>query len=173
MKINENSVVVLTYHLSITGDTDEENEPIVVEVVDENDPLYVFIGNSGLPPKFEEELIGLDAGDTFDFTIESADGYGDVDPEAIVELPKTLFDDEAIDLNEILVPGNIIPMTNEEGHRLKGQVVEVKSESVILDFNHPLSGRDMHFAGKIVSVREATADEIAHGHIHGDGGVQH
>ena len=170
MKIIQNSVAVLTYNLSLSDDNDELD---VIEVVDEKDPMYVLVGHSGLPPKFEENLIGLSAGDTFDFVIDSEDGYGDVDPEAVVELPKALFEDEAIDTNELLVPGNIIPMTNEEGHRLTGQVVEVKEETVVLDFNHPLAGRSMYFAGTVVSVREATPEEISHGHIHGQGGVHH
>jgi FKBP-type peptidyl-prolyl cis-trans isomerase SlyD len=74
---------------------------------------------------------------------------------------------------DLLQIGNMIPMTNEEGHRLVGQVVELNEEYVLMDFNHPLAGREMHFKGHVIDVRPATAEELEHGHVHGHGGVEH
>jgi FKBP-type peptidyl-prolyl cis-trans isomerase SlyD len=66
-----------------------------------------------------------------------------------------------------------LPMADNEGHHMQAKVVEVGEEMVTMDFNHPLAGMVMHFEGKIESVRPATAEELSHGHVHGDGGHQH
>jgi FKBP-type peptidyl-prolyl cis-trans isomerase SlyD len=64
-------------------------------------------------------------------------------------------------------------MTNQDGHKLQGKVVEVAEDSVLMDFNHPLAGLNMHFKGEIIGVREASEEELAHGHVHGEGGHHH
>ncbi len=170
MKIEKNTVVGLIYTLQIP-DTDGELD--IVEVVTEEEPMYFIQGISGLPEGFEKQLEGLEENSEFDFTILSEDGYGDYDPEAIVDLPKSVFEMPDVDLEELLQIGNVIPMTNEDGEKMHGQVVEVKEDVVIMNFNHPLAGKVMHFQGKIISIREATEVEIEHGHIHGEGGVDH
>ncbi|TDB66970.1 FKBP-type peptidyl-prolyl cis-trans isomerase [Arundinibacter roseus] len=170
MIIEKNKVVALAYNLSIP---DVDGEMNLVEIVNETDPMYFIHEMSGLPEKFEEQLSGLSVGSTFDFTIEPEEGYGDFDPEAVVELPKSLFAMEGVEQDELLLVGNIIPMTNEEGERLQGQVIEVGEENVVMDFNHPLAGKTMHFEGKVLSIREATESELEHGHVHGEGGVEH
>ncbi|HWV32956.1 MAG TPA: FKBP-type peptidyl-prolyl cis-trans isomerase [Dyadobacter sp.] len=170
MKVEKNSVVALTYSLSIP---DSEGETDVVEVVTENDPMYFIHGISGLPEGFENQIEGLSAGDTFEFTVAPEEGYGEYDEEAVVDLPKSVFQNSEVDENELLQVGNIIPMTNEDGERLHGQIVEIHDDVVIMNFNHPLAGKQMHFAGKILSIRAATREELDHGHVHGVGGVHH
>ncbi|WP_353719694.1 FKBP-type peptidyl-prolyl cis-trans isomerase [Dyadobacter sp. 676] len=170
MKVEKNSVVALTYSLSIP---DSEGETDVVEVVTENDPMYFIQGISGLPEGFESQIEGLSAGDTFEFSVAPEEGYGEYDEEAVVDLPKSVFQNSEVDQNELLQVGNIIPMTNEDGERLHGQIVEIHDDVVIMNFNHPLAGKEMHFAGKILSVRAATREELDHGHVHGAGGVHH
>lgn len=170
MKVEKNSVVALTYSLSIP---DSEGETDVVEVVTENDPMYFIQGISGLPEGFENQIEGLSAGDAFEFTVAPEEGYGEYDEEAVVDLPKSVFQNSEVDQDELLQVGNIIPMTNEDGERLHGQIVEIQDEVVIMNFNHPLAGKQMHFAGKILSVRAATPEELDHGHVHGAGGVHH
>jgi FKBP-type peptidyl-prolyl cis-trans isomerase SlyD len=170
MKVEKNSVVALIYSLRIP-DTDGETD--VVEVVTEEDPMYFIQGISGLPEGFENQIQGLSAGDTFEFVVAPEEGYGEFDEEAIVELPKAVFQMEDVDQDELLQIGNIIPMTNEDGERMHGQVVEIKDDVVVMNFNHPLAGKEMHFSGQILSVRPATAEEISHGHVHGAGGVHH
>jgi FKBP-type peptidyl-prolyl cis-trans isomerase SlyD len=59
-------------------------------------------------------------------------------------------------------------MTDSQGNHLDGVIVEVKTDSVVVDFNHPLAGDNLYFTGTVVDVREATDEELAHGHIHGD-----
>ncbi len=170
MQIDNHKVVAITYHLSLQ---DEDGDFEVVEVVDEQDPMYFIWGLSGLPEEFENNLLGLSAGDTFDFRLAPEKGYGEVDPGAIIDLPRSLFEEEGVNTDELLVLGNSIPMTNEEGDRLQGIVVDIAEESVTLNFNHPLAGREMDFSGKIVLVRDATATELEHGHVHGEGGICH
>jgi FKBP-type peptidyl-prolyl cis-trans isomerase SlyD len=170
MKVEKNNVITLTYSLRIP-DTDGEMD--IVEVVTAEDPMYFIQGISGLPEGFENQIEGLVVGDTFDFRVEPEQGYGEFDPEAIVELPKQVFQMDDVDQEELLQIGNIIPMTNEDGERMHGQVVEIKEDIVVMNFNHPLAGKEMHFAGQIVAIRPATAEEISHGHVHGEGGVHH
>jgi FKBP-type peptidyl-prolyl cis-trans isomerase SlyD len=64
-------------------------------------------------------------------------------------------------------------MTDNEGNRLQGKVLEIEDENIIMDFNHPLAGKNMHFKGEVVGIRDATAEEMEHGHVHGEGGHHH
>ncbi|WP_138476212.1 FKBP-type peptidyl-prolyl cis-trans isomerase [Dyadobacter bucti] len=170
MKVEKNNVISLTYSLRIP---DSEGEMDVVEVVTEEDPMYFIQGISGLPEGFENQIEGLVAGDTFAFTVSAEEGYGEFDEDAIVDLPKSVFQMEDVNQEELLQIGNIIPMTNEDGERMHGQVMEIKDDVVIMNFNHPLAGKEMQFEGQIISIRAATPEEISHGHVHGAGGVHH
>lgn len=170
MQIAPNSVVSLTYRLSIA---DDEGQPETIEIVEADEPLALIMGMSGLPEGFETKLLGLNPGDSFDFTVTAEEGYGPRDPEALVELPLDVFKVEGKIPDGLLDPDNILPMTNEDGHRLQGRVVEIADELVLMDFNHPLADKDMHFAGQILAVRAASTTELEHGHVHGAGGVHH
>ncbi len=171
MKIENQKVVVLAYQLSIKDEADTWES---VENVTSEEPMAFIQGMSGLPETFENNLNGMEVGDTFDFKIPAEDGYGEYDEEAVVDLPLDIFKDEDGEIpTDVLVAGNMIPMTNEDGHQLMGQVVEVTDTNVVMDFNHPLAGREMWFKGAILDVRDATREELNHGHVHGLGGVQH
>jgi FKBP-type peptidyl-prolyl cis-trans isomerase SlyD len=168
--ISKNKVVSLTYELKVENENGEQN---LVEAADNNHPMVFLFGVSGLPDKFEENLEGKNEGDTFSFALEAEEGYGEYDQNALVNIPKNVFEiDGKID-EEMLQEGNYIPMSDNEGNHMQGRVVEVGGEEVVMDFNHPLAGQKMFFEGKIVEVREATAEEIAHGHVHGEGGHHH
>ena len=171
MEITQNKVVTLTYKLSIG---DEEEGIDTIEIVDEEEPMVFIQGLSGLPEGFEKNVEGLSDGNEFNFTVNAEDGYGEIDDEAFIDLPLDLFKIENGELPEgMLEVGNFIPMTNDEGHKLTGRVIEVTDSTVYLDFNHPLAGKNMHFEGKILAVRDATKSEIEHGHVHGEGGHHH
>lgn len=170
MKIEATKVVKLIYELQI-GENDQLE---LLEIVNEDEPMVFIQGLSGLPEAFEEQLNGLQAGDNFKFTVNAEDGYGDPDPEAIIDFPIENFKIEDGKIPEgMLEIGNIIPFSNDEGNRMDGRIVEIQDEIVLLDFNHPLAGQTMHFEGKVLAVRNATKEEIAHGHVHGEGGVNH
>ncbi len=170
MPIVKNNVVFISYQLAFP---DEDGQPDVVEIVDENEPMVFIHGLSGLPEAFEKNLLGLNEGDTFDFSISAEDAYGNVDPNAIIQLPKSIFQAEDQSADDILQIGNFIPMTDDQGNRMQGLVVSIEGETVTMDFNHPLAEKTLMFQGKILKIREATPEEIAHGHVHGEGGVHH
>ncbi len=76
-------------------------------------------------------------------------------------------------LGEIVKVGNFLPMKDQEGNPLQGLVQEITDEHVRMDFNHPMAGKDLFFSGEVIEVREATTEELEHGHVHGPGGHQH
>lgn len=170
MKIGQNTVVSLTYELKVQ---DENGEHTLVETADKEHPMVFLYGISGLPEKFEENLDGKSAGDTFKFKLEAEEGYGPNNEHAVVNIPLAVFEiDGKVDENMLQV-GNYLPMADNEGNQLQGKVVEISDTEVKMDFNHPLAGMAMFFEGTVEEVREATAEEISHGHVHGAGGHHH
>ena len=162
MNITKDTVVSLTYQLTVEGN--------VIETVTAERPMEFVFGAGYLLPKFEENVNGLKIGDKFSFELKSDEAYGPKNADAIVELPKNIFEVEGEIDPQLLTVGNQIPMMDGEGHRMMGVVVEVKEEVVVMDFNHMLAGADLSFAGEVVGVREATEEELAHGHVHTAGG---
>ena len=165
MVIAKDSVVSLSYELKLPKKNNE-----IVETVNSSNPLVFLLGYGNLLPKFESNLTGLKIGDKFDFVLKSEDAYGIISSDAIVELPKTVFMVDGEINEDILVLDNVIPMTDQGGNRFNGRVIELTDTNVKMDFNHPLAGEDLHFTGEVVEVREATSEEIEHGHIHASGG---
>jgi len=166
MIAQKDKVVSLSYILRRADSVDKE----IVEEVGKDTPLTFLFGHGNLLPKFEANIDGLKVGDKFAFDLPCDDAYGKTQAEAIVDLPKNIFEiDGAID-EEMLVVGNAIPMMDGNGNRLTGLVLEVADDTVKLDFNHPMAGADLNFAGEVVDIREATEDELKHGHIHQAGG---
>ena len=170
MKIEQNKVVTLTYELRIKDENGEQN---LIETATEEQPMVFIYGMSGLPEQFEDSLQGLNTGDTFDFTLESEEGYGEYNNDAVVDLPKNVFEVDGSVPNDMLEEGNYIPMADSEGNQLQGRVVEVGDDTVKMDFNHPLAGKDLYFKGKVQDVRDASQEELDHGHVHGPGGHHH
>lgn len=168
MIIDINSVVSLNYKLS-NHKTGEKIE----ETTSEN-PMVFLYGVGQLIPDFEDNLHGKKAGDTFDFSIESSKAYGENSEDNIVMIPLNVFQDEEGKINEAEIRvGAIVPMSDNEGNQMRGTIQDINEEFVKMDFNHPLSGTDLHFTGTILEVRPATSDEISHGHVHGVGGHHH
>ena len=160
MNISKNKVVSLSYELRTDGKDGE-----IIETVNADRPLMFIFGANSLVPGFERNIENLKTGDKFAFLLACEEAYGPALEEALVEIPKTAFIvDGEID-HDLLTEGNAIPMTDSQGNRLHGIVAEVKDDTVIMDFNHPLAGDDLYFAGKVVDVREATSEELARGYI--------
>ena len=170
MTVSDNKVVAITYDLSVT---DENQQRVLVESAEAEEPMVFLFGHSGLPEEFENQLQGKNAGDAFAFSLTPEQAYGDYDQQAVVEIPKQVFEiDGQLDA-QMLSPGNFLPMADNEGNQMQAKVVEVGADNVVMDFNHPLAGMVMHFDGRVQDVRDATSDELAHGHAHGEGGHQH
>jgi len=168
MQITKNKVVSLSYVLKRDNANGE-----IIEETKAGDPLMFLYGNGQMLPKFEDNLSELKTGDAFEFTLSSADAYGEMDQDAIIDLEKSIFMIDGKTDDELLTIGNVIPMRDDQGHMLQGTVVSVSDDSVRMDFNHPMAGNTLHFTGKVIEVREATAEEISHGHAHGAGGHHH
>jgi FKBP-type peptidyl-prolyl cis-trans isomerase SlyD len=170
MKIENRTVVTLGYTLSVN----ENGNEVQVEKTDNNNPFSFLFGVGGLLPEFEQNLAGKSAGESFDFVIKAENGYGFSDERNIVQIPKKTFSNEDGVVEEsILQIGNIIPMMDPEGNKFQGIVKEVNVDFVVMDFNHPLADKDLHFVGEIYDVRLATLEELQHGHAHGAGGHHH
>ena len=169
-QISEKKVVTITYDLSVT---DENQEKVLVESAEADAPMVFLFGQSGLPEEFERQLDGKQAGDAFSFSLTPEQAYGEYDEQAVVDIPKNVFEIEGQVDNEMLQIGNFLPMADNQGHHMQGKVVEIGEDAVKMDFNHPLAGMIMHFDGKVADVREATQEELDHGHVHGEGGHQH
>ena len=159
MKIGQNKVVEFVYELEVDGQ-------VVDKTVVER-PLDYIHGTGSLLPKLEEHIEGMQAGDKFDVTLSPADGYGEVDPDRIIDLPKGAFEGNGEIREDLLVPGNTIPMMNSMGGVIPGVVLEVTADSVKMDLNHRMAGKTLHFTGEVVSVREATEKELTEG-LHGE-----
>ncbi|MEE4255928.1 MAG: FKBP-type peptidyl-prolyl cis-trans isomerase [Bacteroidales bacterium] len=168
MKIGNNTVVSMTYKL-----TENDEKGTMIQEVKKDKPFVFLYGSGFLLPKFEENIQGLEPGAKYGFALNSDAAYGPLRDDALLELDKKIFEiDGKIDEN-ILFVGNDIPMQNDSGQTLMGKVLEISDDKVKMDFNHPLAGVDLYFKGQIVDVREATPEEIEHGHVHGPEGHDH
>lgn len=156
MKISKHKVATIHYTLTDVQGT-------VLDSSEGQEPLQYLHGEGNLIPGMEEGLEGREKGDTFDLTVHPDKGYGETDPELVQDIPLTAFGGQRVE------PGM-------QFHANHGQVVTVKSvagDTVTIDANHPLAGQDLHFKVEVVDVRDASSEEIAHGHVHGPGGHHH
>ena len=159
MKIEKNKVVVLTYTAQADG--------LTVDHATEQRPLDYIQGFHMLIPKLEAELEGKEEGDTFAFEASPADAYGEYDPAHRFDIPKDSFAVDGKLREDLLVEGRIIPMLNGAGEVCMAQIIEIKDRDVTVDFNHPMAGKTLSFSGKVLSVRDATEQELREG-LHGE-----
>ena len=159
MKISKDKVVEFIYELEVDGN--------IVDHTTKERPLDYIHGTHGILPKLEAHIEGMEAGDKFTVTLAPEDAYGQVDPNKIIDLPKTAFEVNGQIREDLLVPGTRIPMMNSMGAVIPGVVLEVTENTVKMDLNSEMAGKTLHFTGEIISVREATEKELAEG-LHGE-----
>ena len=159
MKIEQNKVVEFCYELEVDGQ--------VVDHTTKERPLDYIHGTGSLLPKLEAHIEGMEPGSRFDITLAPADAYGEIDPSRIIDLPKAAFEVNGEVREDLLVPGNTIPMMNSMGGVIPGVVLEVSEDSVKMDLNHQMAGKTLHFTGEVLTVREATEKELTEG-LHGE-----
>tara|TARA_B100000524_G_scaffold221670_1_gene116882 strand:- start:524 stop:976 length:453 start_codon:yes stop_codon:yes gene_type:complete len=146
-QVERTSLVEVAYTLRADGPKGEE-----LETCTEEAPFVFRMGGEEALEAFEQLLLGKKAGEPFSFVIACEDAYGDETEEAIVALPKkTFMVDGKID-EEVMKPGEVVPLEDDEGNELIGVVVELEGDVVHVDFNHPLAGLDLHFEGVIVAL---------------------
>jgi FKBP-type peptidyl-prolyl cis-trans isomerase SlyD len=163
-KVGKNKVVTLTYELTLPK---KEDNPVVDRA--DNEKPFSFVFGAGVAlESFEANIEGLTPGDSFEFEIPSENAYGEYNEDAIVNLPKNIFQVEGEVREDLLEPGRVLPMKDQEGNHYEGQVMEVQEEEVVMNFNHPLAGQDLKFKGKIENIREASAEEAKTGEVVGE-----
>ena len=162
MALDKNNVVTLKYVLHTN---DENGEKVFVEETSAENPMTFLYGVGMMIPKFEQEIQNLNIGETTSFTIEPSEGYGERDPQAVTQLPVDMFQGQ-----ELPPVGAVLPLSDNQGNNFQALVIEVTPEAVVVDLNHPMAGRPLHFDVEILNTRPATEEELAHGHAHGADG---
>jgi len=162
MQISENSVVSIHYTLTNkTGETIDSS-------IERGEPLAYLHGAGNIIPGLENALVGKAAGDKLDVTVTPEEGYGERHEQLIQQVPKTAFEGN----EENLQPGMQFQAQTEAGPRIF-TITAVDGDDVTVDGNHPLAGQRLNFQVKIVAIRDASQEEVAHGHVHGEGGHHH
>jgi FKBP-type peptidyl-prolyl cis-trans isomerase SlyD len=159
MKIEKDSVVL--FHYSVA----EPGQP-ALESSEGNDPLAILIGHGNIIPGLERAMEGHEAGDRFSVDVAAADAYGERRDGLTQRVPKKHFEGQRLE------PGMQVILNTNHGQRAV-TIQKVGMSVVDVDLNHPMAGKDLHFDIAIVEVRAATEEELAHGHVHGDGGHHH
>lgn len=157
MKIAPNKVVVLHYAVSDSNDN-------LIDSSYDHQPLSVIHGTGYLIPGLENALTDKQAGEKFDVLVEADQAYGERVDGYVQTVPKALF--EGI---EDLHVGAQLRATTDDGEQTV-IVIDVQDDEITVDGNHPLAGIDLKFDVEILEVRDATEEELAHGHVHGEGG---
>ncbi len=153
MKVENNKMVAVNYTLTVDGNVADKSQ--------EGAPLEFIIGSGMILPKFEEAIMGKEVGQSVEFTLDPANGYGEAMAEAIVELPKNIFFDESGEIAPMVTVGAVLPMSTADGQQMHGTVKAIGDETVTMDFNHPMAGKTLNFAVEVVSIREVTPEDLA------------
>ena len=161
MTIKENSAV--SFHYTLTDDAGAQIDSSAGQ-----DPLAYLHGAGNIIPGLEKALEGKAAGDQLKVSVSAEEGYGPVQPELIQDVPRSAF--QGVESIEV---GMQFEAQTGQGGAVPVTVTAVSGETVTVDGNHPLAGKSLHFDVTIEAVREATKEELDHGHIHGPGGHQH
>lgn len=132
----------------------------LVEKAPAEHPFQFISGMGMVLDAFEEKLLPLASGGEFDFTLSVDDAYGPYLEEHVLDLDKQMFCVNGRFDKSNIYPGSVIPLVNEDGNHFQGIVVDVKDDKVVVDLNHPLAGKELHFKGSVVISRDATEDEI-------------
>ncbi len=160
MRVGHNRVVTIAYKLrSDAGEVLEESTA--------GDDFAYLHGHENIVPGLERELEGKAVGDSVETTVAPADGYGERDDEKVFQVPRERMPEEELTL------GMQFATEDKEGNKQIVTLIDLGTKQVTLDANHPLAGENLHFAVTVNDVREATSEEILHGHAHGPGGHHH
>ena len=160
MQIAERTVASFNY--TLTNDAGE-----VIDTSEGRAPLAYLHGAGNIVPGLEKEMTGRQAGDKFQVVVQPEEGYGQPNPMLVQTVPREAF--QGVDQIEV---GMEFQAQTPQGP-LSVVVSKVDADSVTVDGNHPLAGKTLHFAIEVTEVRDASVEELAHGHVHGPGGHHH
>ena len=152
-QIADDVVVSLEYTLTV------DNE--VVDTSEDSEPIVFLQGHGNIIPGLEQALYGLVVGDQKEVVVQPADGYGELDPEAFADVPRKEFPPQIP-----MEVGIELQMRDKSGDILDARIDAVDEDTVRLDFNHPLAGKQLNFSVKVVSLRNPSPEELEHGHVH-------
>jgi FKBP-type peptidyl-prolyl cis-trans isomerase SlyD len=150
---------IASFHYTLTNDQGE-----VLDSSAGGEPLAYLHGAGNIVPGLERALAGHRAGDKFEVVVAPEEGYGAHDPRLVQVVPRGAFRGVAE-----LKPGMRFRAESSSGP-MAVVITEVRGDDVTVDGNHPLAGATLHFAIEVTAVREATVEEVLHGHVHGPGG---
>ncbi len=153
-----NKYVEVMYELYVPNETGNWD---MVEKTSKEHPLKFVTGMDFALTAFEEHILATAEGETFDFVVPVAEAYGEYVDEHVVELDKTIFEVNGKFDEVHIYPGNVIPLANEDGNQFNAIVEEVQDSKVVVNLNHPLAGKDLHFRGRVLVSREATLEEMS------------
>lgn len=157
-KIKSGKYVELAYDLY---EVSPKGGQILVHQTATDDPERIIYGvTPGVIRPLEAAIEGLSTGDSFDVTVKAEEAFGPYDPEQVAHLEKDIFEVDGKFDDEMIKKGALVPMMTAEGYRINGLVIDVTDSEVVMDFNHPLAGKEVRFKGKIGAVREATPEEL-------------
>ena len=152
-KVEENLIIAIDYTLTV--------EDEVVDSSEGREPLEFLQGAGNIIAGLEREMLNMTVGESKKVVISPVDGYGEMDEEAFMEIPKNQFP-ESIPVEV----GTELEVKNEAGEPTYARIEEVENNIALLNFNHPLAGKELHFDVEIISIREASEEELAHEHVH-------
>lgn len=156
MSIADKKVVSIQYTV-----LDDQGQ--IIDTSDGGEPLVFLCGAQNIIPGLEEALMGKNTGDELKVTVPAEKAYGEYNEEGVQQVPM-----EAFEGVESIEPGMAFTAETEQGP-MNLIVTAVEGEMVTVDANHPLAGKDLTFDVAVEDVRDATDDELAHGHVHGEG----
>jgi FKBP-type peptidyl-prolyl cis-trans isomerase SlyD len=155
--VQNNVVVSMEYTLHVDNEEIDSSRG--------QDPLQFLVGHGNIISGLERELIGMKVGDSKDVVIAPAEGYGEFNEEAFMDVPRNAFPKD-MEIEE----GSELTVRDDSGQSRYARVDTIEGDNVVLNFNHPLAGDELHFSVKVVGLREPTTEELEHGHVHqGDG----
>ena len=161
MLIAQDKVVLI--HYTLTNDKGE-----VLDSSSGGEPLAYMHGQGNIIPGLEKALEGRQAGDKLDVKVAPAEGYGERDDKLVQQVPRRAFGGA-----QNVQPGMQFHAQTSQGHTRVVTVTRVVGDMVMVDGNHPLAGEHLNFAVEVTEVRDASEEELAHGHVHGPGGHHH
>jgi len=152
-KVKDGQVVSMEYTLKVDGKVTDTSEG--------REPLAYLQGSGNIIPGLERELAGMKIGESKEVLVAAANAYGEEDDKAFMDVPRADFPKD--------IPAKVgteIQVQNQAGQPMYARVDRVDEQSLRLNFNHPLAGKELHFSVKVVEIRDATPEEKEHGHVH-------
>ncbi len=151
--IADDVVVSLDYTLTVDSE--------VIDTSEGSEPIQFLQGHGNIIPGLEQALYGMKTGEKKEVIVTAADGYGELDPEAYSDVPRKEFPPQIP-----MEVGIELEIKDQSGDVLEARIDMVNEDTVRLDFNHPLAGKQLNFSVQVVALRQPSAEELEHGHVH-------